>query len=81
LTDSTLGIGCCWGRIVIGKRCILEEHTRSALSEGVSGEVEAGVRCFSFHEVEFRALSERLDIPDDFAVWANNSSKDCTVRH
>jgi hypothetical protein len=26
-------------------------------------------------EVDFRALSEGLDIPNDFAIWANNLSK------
>jgi hypothetical protein len=41
---------------------------RGLLSEGLSGEVELGVRCFSFHEVEFRALSDGLDIPNDFAI-------------
>jgi hypothetical protein len=35
---------------------------RGLLSEGLSGEVGVGVRCFSFHEVELRALSEGLDI-------------------
>jgi hypothetical protein len=49
------------------------------LSEGLSGGVEAGVRCFFFHEAKFRALSEGLDIPNDFAIWANNLSKVCTV--
>jgi hypothetical protein len=52
---------------------------RGLLSEGLSGEVEVGVRCFSFHEMEFRALSEGLDIPNDFAIWANNLSKVCAV--
>jgi hypothetical protein len=52
---------------------------RGLISEGLSGEVEVGVRCFSFHEVEFRALSEGLDIPNDFATWANNLSKVCSV--
>ena len=37
------------------------------------------VRCFSFHEVGFRALSEGLDIPNDFPIWANSLSKVCTV--
>jgi hypothetical protein len=48
-------------------------------SEGLSGEVDVGVRCCSFHEVGFRALSEGLEIPNDFAIWANNLRKDCTV--
>jgi hypothetical protein len=52
---------------------------RGLLGEGLSEKVEAGVRCFSFHEVELRALSEGLDIPNDFAIWANNLSKVCTV--
>jgi hypothetical protein len=28
------------------------------------------VPCSSFHEVELRALSEGLDIPNDFPIWA-----------
>jgi hypothetical protein len=63
---------------VRGGRC-LRRVQRGLISEGLSGEVEVGVRCFSFHEVEFRALSEGLDIPNDFAIWANNLSKVCTV--
>jgi 6-phosphogluconate dehydrogenase (decarboxylating) len=52
---------------------------RDLLSEGSSGEVEAGLPCFSFQVVEFRALSAGLNIPNDFAIWANNLSKVCTV--
>ena len=35
--------------------------------------------CFCFHETDVRALSDGLDIPNDFAIWANNLSKDCTL--
>jgi len=59
-----------------------EKPIRSAalLGEGLSEGVEAGVRCFSFHEAwGVGALSDGLDIPNDFAMWANNLNKVCTV--
>jgi len=37
------------------------------------------VRCFSFHEIGLRALSEGLDIPNAIAILAKNLSKDCIV--
>jgi hypothetical protein len=37
--------------------------------------MEIDVRCFSFHETDARALSEGLEIPNDFAIWASNLSK------
>jgi len=37
------------------------------------------VLCFCFHEADLRALSEGLDIPNAFAIWANNLSKDFTL--
>jgi hypothetical protein len=44
----------------------------------VSGEVEIDLRCFSFHDGDARALSEELEIPNDFAIWVSNLSKDFT---
>jgi len=44
-----------------------------------SGDVEVEVLCFCFHEADLRALSEGLDIPNDFAIWANNLSKNFTL--
>src|ERR1700722_6766204 len=64
--------------------CCLPKETcaqRWSLSGGLCGseEFEADDCWFCFHDMDARALSDGLDMPNAFAICANNLSNDCNA--